>query len=122
MPRRRGYQRRRQTVKQVAYKALRKANAAERKKEVKHNAITIADTTPSTAGAIEEVSVVPEGDTNNSRDGDLIFPTSLRFRARMVQAGAATNSFIRIIVLRWISEVPAGVTDVLTATDRDWET
>lgn len=110
------YVKKQPTAKQIAYRALKAAQRSEKKKEVKHNAVTVADTTPDSTGSIEELSVLSAGDSNNNREGDVVFPTSLRFRGRLVKNASATTTQVRMLIFQWLSEAPGAVSDILVST------
>lgn len=98
--------------------AIRLAKKAQVQKELKHNAISNSAAI-STTGANYELSTITQGDTNNTRDGNVIYPTSAKVRMQMTQHASATQTFIRVIVYKWISESPSGITDYLESAAID---
>lgn len=112
---RKHYRKRGYNTRDLAKKAYSLAKKAEGKKELKHNAISITDTSPDTTGALQELSVLAQGDTNNTRDGDVIYPTSIKMRGVLSMAGAASDTYVRFIVFRWKSGSPSAITDILVS-------
>lgn len=98
----------------TAKKALSLAKKAIRLPELKWSAVVGAAPT-SVAGAGSNIHVINQtvGNTNNERIGDQICPTSINFRMTVKLGAAATDTLVRMIVYRWFSGAPAGVTSVL---------
>lgn len=117
MPYKRRYNRNRRyrKNKSLAVKAYQLAKKAYKMPELKHTAITVADTTPDSTGSIEELSVNSAGTSNNGRIGDTILPTSVHMRGRLIKNASATSTQVRIMVFRWISEAPSALSDVLVS-------
>lgn len=112
--RRRRYRRRPRTAYGLAKAAYAKAKKAQVQKELKFNQFgPLTDTSPDSTGSIEELSQLSQGDTNNTREGNVIYPTSLKWRATLDMATAATDTYVRIVIFRWLSGSPSAVTDVL---------
>lgn len=118
--RRRRYRRRPKGAYALAKAAYAKASKAQSKKEVKFVETTaINDSTPDTTGAIQSLCVLSQGDGNNNREGNVIYPTSLAFRGTISMASAATDTFVRIIIFRWKSATPTDITELLQTTTVD---
>lgn len=69
------------------------------------------------SGVIYDLSLIPQGDTDISRDGDKLMPTSLYLNMK-VEAGDPTN-VMRVIVFRWKINSAAyapTVADILAVT------
>lgn len=65
-------------------------------------------------GVIYNLSSIPQGDTDVSRDGDGLKLTSLQIRWLM-EVGTSPNTF-RIIVFQWLPATTPTVSDVLSST------
>lgn len=87
------------------------------KKELRNNSewkhFTNAYTnTISTAGSVTSVSEVPQGDTDTTRDGDMIQVSSMNYRYSVQSADS--ENLIRIIFFQWHTSLAVpGVTNVL---------
>lgn len=116
----RSYRRRRGNYSKNSYtlakKAFYLAKKAQVTKELKHNEITGTITAPTSSGSITELSATTQGDTNNTRNGDTIYPTSLALRMKMNINASADSTQVRVIIFRWISEAPSGVGNILEST------
>lgn len=99
----------------LAKKAYVLAKKAYKMPELKYATITGTLTAPTTTGTMQCISLVSQGNTNNTRIGDTIHPTSVNLRMKMNLNASATASQVRVIVFRWISESPntGSVTDIL---------
>lgn len=97
----------------LAKKALTVAKKAYRLPELKYNDQSIVPTTVSGTGSINELSVMAQGSSNNQRIGDMVKPTSVKYRCTMKINAAATDTLIRMIIFRWVSEEPSTAADVL---------
>ena len=96
-----------------ANKALYLAKKAQNQKELKWIDTTVSNLTVGVTPVLENLSSISQGLTNNQRDGNVIYPTSIKFRATMVMDPGIGSTNVRLIIFRWISEVPAGVSDIL---------
>lgn len=104
------------SVSYKANKALSLARKAQNQKELKFAAHNY--TTPVTdTGAIVSLSTVGQGDTNNSREGNVIYPTSSRVRCYISLNASASTSMIRIIIFKFRPNTTPTVTDVLQTGD-----
>lgn len=108
--RRKRYYRKRRSAYSLAKKSLYMAKKAQGQKELKHSNHSFSSTVSQT-GTIVSLSTVQEGDTNNSRDGNVIYPTSSRIRMNMEMDVDAINTLVRVIVFKWLI---GGTTPVVT--------
>lgn len=53
---------------------------------------------------LDDLAVVPQGDTENSRDGSSIKPINLTLRYFLTQHASATNTLVRFVIFRAKSE------------------
>lgn len=111
--RKRPYRRRYRRRPTLAKKAYYLAKKAQTQKELKHSNHSFSGTVDQ-AGTIQSLSTVQEGDTNNSREGNVIYPTSSKIRLNMEMNSAVTTTLVRIIVFKWLvgGNTPT-VTDIL---------
>lgn len=93
-------------VASIAKKQIRKTS------EWKHFT-GLTDISISTSGSITDISMVPQGDTDTTRDGDSIFASSVIFRGVMTN-GDATNR-VRVIFFQSKAKVIT-VSDLLIVT------
>lgn len=96
-----------------ANKALYLAKKAQNQKELKWINVSSANLNVGITPVLENLSTLAQGFSNNNRDGNVIYPTSIKFRATMVMDAAIGSTNIRVIILRWISDTPSGVSDIL---------
>lgn len=109
--RKRRYNKRNQSLAKKAYRLAKKAYKAP---EIKYNAITGTITGPDTTGNVQELSLLAEGTTNNTRVGDKISPTSLRVRLKANINASATATQVRMMIFTWKIDAPAGTGDLIT--------
>lgn len=64
------------------------------------------------SGAVYDLSEVPQGDDDVSRDGDSLYIRSVRVLGRMANAGGAVNH-IRVIVFQWRDDSTPTASSVL---------
>nr|UOF81226.1 capsid protein [Cressdnaviricota sp.]UOF82999.1 capsid protein [Cressdnaviricota sp.] len=101
----------------LAKKAYRLAKKAYKLPELKYHEESLTPSSVSGTGSIRETCGIAEGSTDNQRIGATIHPTSLKIRCTFKLNAAATDTLIRMIVFRWISEAPASLSEILeTAT------
>lgn len=110
--RRRVYRRRR-SQQSLAKKAYRLAKKAYKLPELKYNSLSYSPTSVLNVGSINELSTVGTGVTDNNRVGNMVKPTSVKYRCSLKLNASATDTLVRMIVFRWISEAPAAPTDIL---------
>lgn len=100
----------------LAKKAYTLAKKAYKLPELKYLDILGSFSSISGTGQIGRMDTVPQGTTNNTRIGDTIKPTSLKYRITMKLNAAATDTLVRMIFFRWVSEDPTNLSDVITPT------
>lgn len=96
----------------VARKALYLAKKAQVQKELKWHDTAPAQVTVPADGLVYELSNVPQGATNNSRDGNVIYPSSINLRMIFRTIEAGSTSF-RVIIYHWDNGASSQPTDVL---------
>lgn len=97
----------------LAKKALRIAKKAYKLPELKYNALNLSPGSISGTGSITALDTVTQGQTNNTRIGDQLMATSVKYRASLKLNASATDTLVRMMIVRWVSEAPSVVTDVL---------
>lgn len=107
----------------LAKKAYRLAKKAYKLPELKYNTdgFTWSNGTAPTTGVLVGLDQISQGTTNNTRIGDTVSPTSLKFKCNLVLSNSNSDNDsmgqqARMIIFRWISEAPASITDVLEST------
>lgn len=98
-----------------ANQALRLAKKAQLQKELKwiENTETwLVDDN----GQIDPLIDMAVGDTNNLREGNVVYPTSLKMRMQIILNAATTSAKVRIIIFKWLIDQPSAVTDLLSST------
>lgn len=101
----------------LAKKAYRLAKKAYKLPELKYHEESVTPTSVSGTGSITEASDMIEGTSDNQRIGVVIHPTSLKIRCTMKLNAAATDTLVRMLVYRWVSEGNTTLSEVLeTAT------
>lgn len=108
--RRKRYVRKRRSAYSMAKKSLYLAKKAQGQKELKHTNHSFSDTVSMT-GTIVSLSTTTEGDGNNAREGNVIYPTSSRIRMNMEMDVDAVNTLVRVIVFKWLV---GGTTPIIT--------
>lgn len=120
MPYRRGYRSRRRkrfmgkkSAKSVAYRALKLAKKVNKREELKmvETAGTIVG--PDSSGAIQNLSVVSQGNNNQNRQGDVISPTSLKLRLTASIHASATATQLRVILFKSKTTAITTVTQII---------
>lgn len=81
-----------------------------RTSEWKHHTLAL-QICPSDAGVIQDLSAVPQGDTDTSRDGDTIFATSVQIRG-LVNVADSHNQY-RVIIFQWTPSTTPVIADIL---------
>lgn len=109
---RRRYTRKTSTASKVN-KALYLAKKAQSQKELKWHQVTTGASNVNVDGSLVSLSSVAQGDANNMRDGNVIYPTSVKLRLTLDKSSADAVTRMRIIIFRWISETPEQIIDVL---------
>lgn len=97
----------------LAKKAYRLAKKAYKLPELKWNQLTATPASANGTGSITSLSDTTPGTGNNGRIGSSIKPTSLKYRMAIKLNASATDTLLRMIIFRWISESPTGPSDIL---------
>lgn len=75
---------------------------------------TLATAAPDYAGYLQNLSLVPQGSTDISRDGDQLYATSIQIRGNITLAD--TTNYLRVILFCWKSDTTPDQDDILTTT------
>lgn len=110
---RRKYRRNNTTLAKKAYYLAKKAQA---QKELKWYEESIVDSTPDTTGSVQEIFNPAVGSTNNSREGNVVYPTSLKIRSVLTMHASATATRVRVLVYSFKCGTSTALTDVLTGS------
>jgi len=115
------YRKRRYNYNKTTYykanKALSLARKAQSQKELKWLE-TDQSYTVTNVGRIQNIFVLPVGDTNNTREGNVVYPTSVNFKGVLTMNASTTGTVFRIIVFRWLTGAPPSlVTQILNTTN-----
>ncbi len=121
MPHRRSLKRRRTmtSASSVARLALKKVRKLERKQEVKTVDTAATIVAVSTAGAVNHLSPIAQGDARDQRDGNQVSPFFLKVNVHWYGVAAAVLEVYRTIILVDMQQVDTGtpsVLDVLSTT------
>lgn len=106
----------------LAKRAYTMAKTAQRKKELKYHTTAFdsnVDGDVNDTGILVNVSSIGLGDTNNDRDGNVIYPTSNKLRICIQLNPSATETFVRVIIFQWKHENPVGIGDYLAVISID---
>lgn len=72
---------------------------------------TLSGVAVDTTGTVVDLSAVPQGDTDVSRDGDQLMASSISFRYHVTVADS--YNITRVILFQWYPQTNPGVSDVL---------
>lgn len=108
---RRVYRKRNNATASMAKKAYYLAKKAQNQKELKFHQIQDLSNTVTSSGEIVALSNVSQGDTNNDREGNVIYPTSIRVKMEI----NASSGLSRVILFQWLNDGNPVVSDILDA-------
>lgn len=111
--RRKPYRKRFNKNQSLAKKAYSLAKKAYKAPELKYKALSNAPASVLGTGSVTQLDTIQQGLTNNNRIGDRVLAKSLHYRMELKLHASATDTLVRCIVFRWISEQPASAGDVL---------
>ncbi len=106
----------------LAKKAYTIAKKSERQKELKYHTTAFISGTNGdvdNTGLLINVSDIGLGDTNNDREGNVIYPTSSKLRLCIELNPNATETFVRVIIFQWKQENPVSLADYLAVVTID---
>lgn len=106
----------------LARKAYNLAKYSQRRKELKYHTTAFdsnVDGDVDDTGLLVNVSSIGLGDTNNDRDGNVIYPTSFKLRLCIQLNPSATETFVRVIIFQWKHENPISISDYLAVVSID---
>lgn len=100
----------------TARKALYLARKAQNQKELKYHSVLNLSNTVTSSGEIVALSGLTQGDTNNERDGNVIYPTSVALRLNMISVSTVRTK-CRVIIFKWLEGTTPSVSDILDTVD-----
>lgn len=101
MPAKRKYYKKRgQTAMQKATKALAIVQKQKRAVEWKYHDRLVTSTNITQLGTVNTLTFVPQGDTNQTRDGDKLQARHLSIRGTLTSNGSKSTAKVRLIVFR----------------------
>lgn len=116
--RKRTYRRRRpSSAYSMAKRSLYMAKKAQGQKELKYAAFPLVSGDVINTGQIFSLSSIAQGDTNLTREGNVVYPTSLRMKFSVTNAGAPGARLFRVIVFKWRPDSTPTVGDILQNND-----
>ncbi len=104
----------------IAKKSLRKVKRLEKKVEVKIFDVDATTQTPAVAGILTHMNAIPQGDGVEQRDGLSCNMIGFQLRYRVIQNAAATNTIVRVLIVRdkrQVESTDPSVLDVLLAAN-----